>query len=211
MSSLRPASYNPRKWDAAAIAGLTASIKEFGLVDPIIVNAAESRKNIVVGGHFRLKIAKDLGYKTVPVVYVDIPDERKERELNLRLNKNLGDWDWTALAEFDQDLLKDVGFESDELDRIFDLDLGEDDFDADAEAAKIGEPQSQYGEVYQLGRHRLMCGDSTKREDVDKLMDGTKADMVFTDPPYNVNYGMTMKDKLRHKVSKENAERQLCG
>ena len=86
---LKPAPYNPRKWSEEAIAGLTASIKQFGIVDPILVNSAANRHNIVIGGHFRLKVAKDLGYKTVPVVYVSIPDEAKEKELTSKLQMNL--------------------------------------------------------------------------------------------------------------------------
>lgn len=93
VSELKAATYNPRKWSEEAVAGLTASIKQFGLVDPILVNGASNRSNIVIGGHFRLKVAKDLGLTEVPVVYLDIPEEEKERELNLRLNRNLGDWE----------------------------------------------------------------------------------------------------------------------
>lgn len=86
---LKAAEYNPRKWSEEKIQQLSESIRSFGLVDPILVNGAEKRKNIVIGGHFRLKVAKDLGYDKVPVVYINIEDEAKEKELNLRLNKNL--------------------------------------------------------------------------------------------------------------------------
>ena len=79
IGELKPSPYNPRKWSEKAIADLTKSIKEFGLVDPIIVNSAPERKNIVIGGHFRLKIAKDMGFKEMPVVYVSIPDIKKEK------------------------------------------------------------------------------------------------------------------------------------
>lgn len=99
---LKIADYNPRKWSEEAIRQLSESIKRFGLVDPIIVNGADNRKNVVIGGHFRLKVAKDLGYKEIPVVYVNIPDIEKEKELNLRLNKNIGEWDWNLLASFDE-------------------------------------------------------------------------------------------------------------
>lgn len=91
---LKPAIYNTRKWSEEKTQQLSESIRSFGLVDPILVNGAESRKNIVIGGHFRLKVSKDLGYEKVPVVYINIDDEAKEKELNLRLNKNLGDWDF---------------------------------------------------------------------------------------------------------------------
>lgn len=188
---LKPAPYNPRKWSEEAIAGLIASIKQFGMVDPILVNSAANRHNIVIGGHFRLKVAKDLGYKTVPVVYINIPDEAKEKELNLRLNKNLGDWDYELLAEFDESLLKDIGFDSEELDEIFDLATEEpENFDLEKELAKldIKSITVQKGDIYQLADSRFMCGDSTIPEDFDKLMNGEQADMCLTDPPYILDY-----------------------
>jgi ParB-like chromosome segregation protein Spo0J len=85
---LKPSEYNPRKWSQQAIDSLTVSIKRFGLIDPIIANSAPSRLNVVIGGHFRLKIAKDIGMTSIPTVYINIPDIEKEKELNLRLNKN---------------------------------------------------------------------------------------------------------------------------
>ncbi|MBL8160219.1 DNA modification methylase [Candidatus Saccharibacteria bacterium] len=191
VSSLKAAAYNPRKWGEEAIAGLTASIKQFGLVDPILVNGANERRNIVIGGHFRLKVARDLGYKEVPVVYISIPDEAKEKELNLRLNRNLGDWDYELLAEFDEALLADVGFDSEELDEIFDMATDEpENFDLEKELQKLGIKKKtvQKGDVYQLGDSRLMCGDSTVAEDFDKLMNGEQADMCLTDPPYILDY-----------------------
>lgn len=190
-SKLKAAAYNPRKWSDEAIAGLTASIKQFGLVDPILVNGAENRRNVVIGGHFRLKVAKDLGYKEVPVVYISIPDEAKEKELNLRLNRNLGDWDYELLAEFDEALLTDVGFDSEELDEIFDMATDEpENFDLEKELQKLGIKKKtvQKGDIYQLGDSRLMCGDSTVAEDFDKLMNGEQADMCLTDPPYILDY-----------------------
>ncbi len=190
-SSLKASTYNPRKWDQSAVEGLTESIKRFGLVDPLLVNGSKDRKNIVIGGHFRLKVAKDLGFKEVPVIYLDIPDEAKERELNLRLNKNQGDWDYELLAEFDESLLADVGFDSEELDSIFDIDVDEpDSFDLEKELKKldITKITVQKGDIYQLGESRLMCGDSTIAEDFDKLMNGEQADMCMTDPPYILDY-----------------------
>ena len=198
IKELNPAPYNPRKWSEDAIKRLTDSVKQFGLVDPIIANGAPERKNIVIGGHFRLKIAKDLGYKEVPVVYVNIPDEIRERELNLRLNKAVGDWDWELLAEFDEALLADVGFTSEELDTIFDLDeVIEEEFNLQKELDKlnIAEIAAQKGDVYQLGDSRLMVGDSTIEADMLKLMNGEKADMCLTDPPYILDY---LKGGKRH-------------
>lgn len=191
ITELLPAKYNPRKWSEPAIEQLTESVKRFGLVDPILANSNNKRLNIVIGGHFRLKVAKDLGIKEVPVVYIDIPDETKEKELNIRLNKNLGDWDYELLAEFDESLLADIGFDSEELDEIFDLTTEESDtFDLQKELEKldIKSIEVQKGDVYQLGDSRLMCGDSTIEADFDKLMDGQQANMCMTDPPYILDY-----------------------
>lgn len=191
VKELNPAPYNPRRWSEDAIAQLTDSIKNFGLVDPILVNSSPDRKNVVIGGHFRLKVAKDLGIKEVPVVYVDIPDIEREKELNVRLNKNLGDWDYELLAEFDETLLSTIGFDSEEIDAIFDLAVDEPEtFDLEKELKKldISKITVQKGDVYQLGDSRLMCGDSTVEADFDKLMNGEQADMCMTDPPYILDY-----------------------
>ncbi len=190
VKDLNPAPYNPRKWSDYAVKQLTESISKFGLVDPIIVNGAEERKNVVIGGHFRLRIAKDLGYKKVPVVYLNIPDETKEKELNLRLNKAVGDWDWDMLAEFDETLLTDVGFSSEEMDTIFDIEDDPEQFDLKKELEKLNikKIEAQKGDIYQLGDSRLMVGDSTLEADMLKLMDSEQADMCLTDPPYILDY-----------------------
>ena len=199
---LKPAEYNPRQMTEKQAKDLTQSIKEFGLVDPIIVNNFKGRENVVIGGHQRLKIALQEDFKTVPVVYVSLPIE-KERELNLRLNKNNGEWDWDLLANFDEDMLKDVGFESEELDKMFNLEPDEKD-DEVPEVPK--EPKAKLGDIYQLGKHRVMCGDSTKKEDVERLMSGKRADMVFTDPPYNVDYSGRGKE-TSNKILNDKMER----
>ena len=108
---LKPAEYNPRAMSKKEAKDLEASLDKFGMVEPIVVNKAEDRKNIIVGGHQRYFVLKAKGVKTIPVVYVDIPDLKKEQELNLRLNKNLGHWDWAMLANFDEELLKEAGFD----------------------------------------------------------------------------------------------------
>lgn len=187
---LIPTDYNPRRWSDEAIAGLKESIHRFGVVDPILVNGAPNRKNVVIGGHFRLKVAKDLGIKTIPVVYINIPDINKEKELNLRLNKNTGDWDWDMLAKFDETFLNDVGFTSEELDEIFDIDVTPEVFDLEKELRKLKIDKIVFkkGDIWKLGNHRLACGDSTIKEDILGLMGGKKADMCFTDPPYILDY-----------------------
>ena len=188
---LKPTEYNPRVWSEKATNDLKESITRFGLVDPILVNGAPKRMNIVIGGHFRLKIAEELGLKEVPVVYISVPDIKREKELVIRLNKNTGDWDWDLLKEFDEDLLTDIGFSSEEVDNIFDFDdIVPELFDLEKELTKldIKKISVEKGDVYQLGDSRLMCGDSTLEADFDKLMNGAQADMCMTDPPYILDY-----------------------
>lgn len=191
INELKASTYNPRRRSEDQIKQLTESLTKFGLVDPILVNSAPSRKDIVIGGHFRLKVAKNLGYTEVPVVYVDIADENKEKELNIRLNKNLGEWDYELLADFDTNLLSDIGFSSEELDDIFDIDTEtEEIFDLEKELNKldIKKVEASKGDIYQLGDSRLMVGDSTNTDDYAKLMNGEQADMCMTDPPYILDY-----------------------
>lgn len=191
IDKLTKADYNPRKWDEKALSDLKASIKRFGLVDPIILNGAENRKNVVIGGHMRLEAAKALGIKQVPAVYINLPDIEKEKELNLRLNKNQGEFDFALLANFAEGFLSDIGFNSEELDSIFDLEIDNPEiFDLQKELDKldIKKVEIQKGDIWQLGDNRLMCGDSTIEENTLKLMDGHKADMCFTDPPYILDY-----------------------
>ncbi len=211
IEELKPADYNPRKWTPDARKGLMASLGEFGFVQPIVANSAPERRGVVIGGNFKLDIAKEKGLKTVPVVWVNIPDIKKEKELNLRLNKNQGEFDNDILAQFEAELLAAVGWSSKELDKIYD-DAADDDFDADKEAEAIITPVAQQGDVYELGRHRLMCGDSSSPEDVDKLRGGGYADMVFTDPPYNVNYsgkGKATSNTIKNDNMDEAAFREM--
>lgn len=190
IGEIKQAGYNPRTWDDNAVTRLTQSIKAYGIVDPIILNSAESRKNTLIGGHFRLHVLRQLGYKVVPAIYVNIPDIEREKELNIRLNKNTGDWDLELLAEFDENFLSDIGFESEELDDIFGIEEKPETFDLEKELQKldIENIQTQKGDIYELNGSRLMCGDSTIEVDVLKLMDDQKADMCFTDPPYILDY-----------------------
>jgi len=182
------AEYNPRSLSDAQKQTMKDSIKRFGFVDPVIVNINEDRKDIIIGGHQRTKVAVEMGYEEVPTVELDLTLER-EKELNIRLNKNTGSFDEDALREyFDKEALGEWGFESDEL-SFFEVeeeiqDAEEDDFDGEPPE----EPKTELGRIYQLGEHRLMCGDSTKEEDVQRLMGCELADMVFTDPPYGIKH-----------------------
>lgn len=209
-SILLPAAYNPRSWDEAAAAKLTDSIRRFGLVDPLIVNCAPNRKNIIIGGHFRYEIAKRLGINKVPVVYINIPDIDKEKELNLRLNRNTGQWDFELLKSFDIELLLDVGFDDSDLSSIWDQHLGveDDEFNAGAELLKIKEIKTKPGYIYKLGPHIIGCGNATDNTFVDKLVEGTQVDMVYLDPPYNIcldyNSGIGAKGKYGGHLTKDN-------
>lgn len=136
IDDLKEADYNPRQLTEYQHKHLKESIEKFGLVDPIIVNKHKDRQNVVVGGHQRLKIARELGFKEVPVVYVDLELER-EKELNLRLNRNLGQFDYDMLANhFDPEFLVDIGFEAGEL-GMYDSKAGDAGFDANKMAGSL--------------------------------------------------------------------------
>lgn len=190
VTDIKPSEYNPRKWSDTQAEALKESIIKFGMVDPLICNSFEERKGILIGGHFRFKIAQELGFTQVPVVYVNISDLAKEKELNLRLNKNVGEFDFTLLKEFDETFLKDLGFGSSELDTIFDTETVEEIFDLEKELKKldIQEVKVKKGDVYELDGSRLMCGDSTVDGQWETLCNGDLADMCFTDPPYILDY-----------------------
>ena len=194
-ADLLSADYNPRKDlkpGDAEYEKLKRSIEQFGYVEPVIWNKTTGR---VVGGHQRLKVLMDMGMTEVDCVVVEM-DEDKEKALNIALNKISGDWDKDKLAlliadlqgaDFDVSL---TGFEPAEIDALFKDTLKDgvkdDDFDVGAELAQP--TMTKPGDIWTLGRHRLVCGDSTKAETYDLLMGNTKANLVITDPPYNVNY-----------------------
>ena len=194
-ADLLPADYNPRKDlkpGDAEYEKLKRSIEQFGYVEPVIWNKTTGR---VVGGHQRLKVLMDMGMTKVDCVVVEM-DEDKEKALNIALNKISGDWDKDKLAlliadlqgaDFDVSL---TGFEPAEIDDLVKDTLKDgvkdDDFDVGAELEKP--TMTKHGDIWTLGRHRLICGDSTKAETYDLLMGSTKANLVITDPPYNVNY-----------------------
>lgn len=190
IKSIKLASYNPRKWSSESIESLKKSLQENGFVDPIILNGSPNRKDILIGGHFRVSVAKELGYSEVPAVYINVPDLEKEKRLNLQLNRAIGDWDLKLLAEFDSTLLVDIGFSSEEIDDIFGIDETPEQFDLqkELEKLKIDKINIQKGDVIKIGNSRLKCGDSTVEADVLDLMRGEKADMCFTDPPYILDY-----------------------
>lgn len=194
-ADLLPADYNPRKDlkpGDPEYEKLKRSLEQFGYVEPVIWNKATGR---VVGGHQRLKVLIGMGITEVECVVVDLPED-KEKALNIALNKISGDWDKDKLAVLIADLqgtafdVSLTGFDAAEIDDLFKDTLKDgvkdDNFDVDAELKEP--PITKPGDIWTLGRHRLVCGDSTKPETFDLLMAGAKANLVITDPPYNVNY-----------------------
>lgn len=183
ITELKPAEYNPREMSRHDFEALKRSLSEFGFVDPVIVN----KDNSIIGGHQRVKAAIELGIEKVPVVYVDLSPE-KAKVLNLALNRIHGDWDKEKLKALLSELdnlsvdLTLTGFNFEELSTLLDF-CQEDNFQPEDKPVI-----TKRGDVYILGKHRLMCGDSRNIDDVSKLMDGKQARLVFTDPPYNVDY-----------------------
>jgi site-specific DNA-methyltransferase (adenine-specific) len=182
LNELTPYKNNPRKNDNAVDA-VAASIKAFGFKCPIVID----KEGVIVCGHTRAKAAKKLKIKTVPCVIADDLTEDEIKAFRLADNKvgELAEWDLPALdvelADIDFDM-GEFGFGLLDDEYTKPEEVKEDDFDEEPPA----EPKAKRGDIYILGNHRLMCGDSTSAEDVAKLMDGEKADMVFTDPPYGM-------------------------
>jgi DNA modification methylase len=184
LSEIKPNPNNPRVIKDHKFAQLVKSIQDFPemlQIRPIVVNA----EMVVLGGNMRLKACKEAGLKEVPVIFADSLTEEQQKEFIIKDNVGFGEWNWDQLAnEWDAEELSEWGldipaFETDEV-----LEAEEDDFDATPPA----EPITVLGDLYEIGEHRLLCGDSTDSDQVAKLMNGSKADMVFTDPPYGVDY-----------------------
>ncbi len=186
INQLISAEYNPRQLSQRQYQNLRNSIQRFGLVDPILINVNKDRKNIIIGGHQRVNIAKVLEIKKVPCVELDLTLEQ-ERELNIRLNQNTGDWDFDVLADnFDLDELMEFGFEEKDL-KLDLFEVEEEGLTDDDDIPEDVESVCKLGDLWKLGNHRLLCDDSTKKENIELLLDGNKADMVFTDPPYGID------------------------
>ena len=180
LDKLKPYEKNARKHKEADLSTIKASITEFGMSDPIGV---WGKDNIIVEGHGRYLACKELGIEQVPVIHLDHLTDEQRRAYTLAHNKT------AEMSEWDFDLL------GDELADIFDIDMSDFGFDLsedeeeeteviEDEVPQEVEPIAKQGDIWQLGRHRLMCGDSTSITDVEKLMNGNKADLVLTDPPY---------------------------
>lgn len=200
INKLNSPEWNPRFINDEDFEKLKNSLEEFGYVDPIIVNKHNMN---IVGGNQRYLALKDLGYDEIEVIFINEPDLNKEKALNIALNKISGDWDTAklesildeiSLSDFDVEL---TGFDETEL-KDFDINISsydkeekediideieEDDFDYEEEM----EVNVKYGDMFKLGNHILLCGDSTNKDDINKLIDGNKINMVYTDPPYGMH------------------------
>lgn len=205
ISLIIPYPKNAKQHPEAQVERIAKSIQAFGFNQPLVID----KNNVVVVGHGRLEAAKRLGLKEVPTIQVDLTEEQA-KAYRLADNKlNESDWDMQLVIEelkgLSAEMLDLTGFDAD-------LIIEEDDKD-DAVPETPQKAKADYGEVYELGAHRLMCGDATNLEDVKQLMGGVKADMVFTDPPYNVDYegrGKETSNKiLNDKMSAEEFEEFL--
>ncbi len=199
ISAIKRNPNNPRILKDDKFVKLTQSIKDFPQmleIRPIVVND----DMVVLGGNMRLKACKEAGLKEVPVIKVNDLTEEQQREFIIKDNVGFGEWDWDLLAnEWDTDLLEDWGLELD-FNPVDEDNAGLTDED---DAPEVTEnPVSKVGDIWLLGEHRVMCGDSTNGADVALLMNGEKADMVFTDPPY----GVDIKGKFTGTILNDNLQ-----
>lgn len=192
LEKIIPYQNNPRD-NGPAVNAVASSIREFGFSVPILLD----KNYTIIAGHTRLYAARKLGLSEAPCIVAENLDEAKVKALRIADNKvaELSSWDKSVLGDELKAIgeavgMDEFGFDFDDLLRVFDEDLEE-------KAKDLPEPKTKRGDVYVLGEHRLMCGDSTSEEDVKKLMAGERAQMCFTDPPYNVAYTGGTKDKLR--------------
>jgi len=216
VDSLIPYVKNSRTHSPDQVAQIAASIKEFGWTNPILVDG----DNGIIAGHGRLMAARKLGHKEVPTIELkDLTETQKKAYIiaDNRLALNAG-WDNEMLTIELNDLLADgfaldiLGFDPKEIAALLEPEVVEGLTDEDAVPDVPEVPKTKLGDIYQLGNHRLMCGDSTSIDAVDKLMDGQKADMVFTDPPYGVDYdGGHATDKRRTKLENDDKTHMYAG
>ena len=195
IEDLKMAEYNSRKDlkpEDEAYQKIKKSIIEYGCIIPLVVN----KDMTIIGGHQRLKILKDLGYKEIECVLVDY-NKNKEKGCNIILNNEnvSGEWDNSKLEELMEELKKEDGFDIETTGFTFDevedilketIVSKEDDFELEETLNEIEEPITKLGDIWILGKHRLMCGDSTSKKDVERLMNGEKIKCLFTSPPYNM-------------------------
>lgn len=215
ISMLKPAEYNPRvtlKPGDAEYEKIKRSIQKFGFADPVVVNSDMT----IIGGHQRVNVATDLGYTEVPCAVVDL-NKNDEKALNVALNKITGRTDAAKLAQLLQGLsiggydATVTGYTQKECDALISgltlsSEATDDGYDLDEKVKSVKTPYVRRGQIYELGKHRVMCGDSTSESDVDELLGGLLADCLITDPPYNIAYVGKTKDKLTIQNDKMNED-----
>lgn len=194
ISKLKLAEYNPRMISEKDLARLKKSLEKFGFIQPVVIN----KDFTVISGHQRIKAWGELGNDTVPTLQLSI-SKKEEKALNLAMNKIGGEWDveklFTVMNELRvEEELEFTGFDEKEVSKILDQFIEEDPEEEVEQLLKTIPAKAKPGEIYQLGNQRLMCGDSTSIDDIQKLTQGKKMDMVWTDPPYNVNYKSSNKE-----------------
>jgi len=223
MGVFKPASYNPRMDltpEDEEYKNIKRSIEEFGYIEPVIVNSDMT----IIGGHQRAKVLADLGYSEIDCIVVDIPDKAKEKALNVALNKISGDWDFTKLNALMKDIENDIalsltGFNEAEISKLFDkFDTPEnpdDSFNVDENVPE--ETTIKQGDLFEVGSHRIICGDATDKDTIYKLMDKRLADLVIADPPYNVSYNggsinqeRKSKTRLKNKIDNDSLNSENC-
>ncbi len=204
ITQIKPYENNPRKNDKA-VDKVAESIKEFGFKNPVIVD----KDNLIIVGHTRYKAAKKLGLTQIPVIVASDLTPEKAKAYRIADNKTgeIAEWDYEQLInELEELKLSDydlelTGFDMKEFEDMMEeyhpQEVEDDDFDIDEALEEITEPITQKGDIWLLGRHRLMCGDSTNKDNTLMLMDGKKVNLIVTDPPYNVDYTGKTKDALK--------------
>ena len=199
INTLKEAEYNPRRITDKQMSDLKKSIIKYGIVDPIIINMNEDRKMVVIGGHQRLKAVKELGYTEIDCVELDLT-LGKEKELNVRLNKNNGEFDFHELIKhFSRQEAVEFGFDLKEIEKGLSREAmrmekkeGQGDYREENKAMYLEKWQVKEGDLWQLGDHKLICGNSLDKKVYDKLLGNEKVQCIFTDPPYGVVYNDTI-------------------
>lgn len=213
INELKPYENNSRTHDESQIKQICESIKEYGWTNPVLID----EKGMIIAGHGRVEAGKKLDIKEVPCIVLSGLTEAQKKAYVIADNKMALNAGWNEellktqlenLKELDFDL-ELTGFNIDELDELFKQDEEEKEIIEDEVPEVPEEPKAKLGDIYQLGNHRLMCGDSTSEEDVAKLMNGVKADMVFTDPPYGYEYQSNMRTKTQKFDVIENDDKKL--
>jgi DNA modification methylase len=198
ISEIKANPKNPRTIKDDKFNKLVKSIQDFPQMlekRPLVCFTDTDGKFVVLGGNMRLKASKEVGLKELPIILADDWTEEQKTEFLIKDNVGFGEWDWDQLqSEWDTEKLNEWGLDIPEFETPIELEAEEDDFDVPEGGI---ETDIVLGDLFEIGEHRLLCGDSTDSDSVARLMDGSKADMVFTDPPYNVDYEGKTKEKLK--------------